>query len=169
MMEIFEKHKVGFVYLFECFDKNGKLKWREKIGNIIPDIGLDYLLEAALAGATRYSAWHIGISETAYAPLAGDDMATLLAAAPECKKYSGTTRKALTADSVASGLWSNAGTPAEFTFTSSASVKVGFISSSNVWVNPTGLLVSAVQFPSPRSVVTTDVLRVIAGIQLISA
>jgi len=55
MMEIFEKHKVGFVYLFECFDKNGKLKWREKIGNIIPDVGLDYLLEAALAGATRYA------------------------------------------------------------------------------------------------------------------
>jgi hypothetical protein len=38
-------------YLFECFDADGALKWREVIDNVVCTVGKNLMLDAALAGA----------------------------------------------------------------------------------------------------------------------
>lgn len=167
MDNLFNRYKVGFVYNFEYIGRDGQVKWRERLENLIPTAGLNYIVSAAMAGGAQYSTWYLGLSATSYAPVAGETMTTLMANVTEFTNYSGTARLAMVPDAVASGLYSNVGTPTEFTFTSTGTIRLGFLSSGSVWSNTSGLLISAVQFSSPRVIETVgDKLRVIAGIEL---
>ena len=162
--------KVGFVYNFEYVDRFGRVKWSERLTNLIPNAGLTYIVNAAMAGGSQYDTWYIGLSGTSYTPVAGETMATLLTNAPEFTNYSNAARVTLVPDVVSDGLYVNAGTPAEFTFTGTGSIALGFLSSNSVKLSTGGLLISAVQFPSPRVIEEVgDKLRVIAGIELTAA
>ena len=163
-----EKYKIGFVYHLTGL-RDGKVIWEETIKNIIPSVGIDYLLTSSMAGGSQYTSWYIGLSETAYSPVSADTMASLLTNAPECTNYSGGARVTLTADAVSGGLFSNAGTPAVFDFTVDSTIKLVFITSDSVQLSTTGLLVSAVALPSPKTLGVGESSRVIAGLQLTSS
>jgi len=67
-------------YVFECFDKNGKLKWKDTIDNVVTTLGKNTALDAFLAGSA-YSATgpFMGlISSIGYTgvPVATDTMAS---------------------------------------------------------------------------------------------
>ena len=165
-MKFIERRKIGFQYLLRCFDETGRCKWVQVLENLIPIPGLNYLISSGLDGGAQYSTWYIGMSETAYAPLAADTMVSLLLAAPECKSYDEGARVAVVPDAVASGLYSNTASPAVFTFNATATVRVVFIASNSVWDSTTGLLLSATQIAVPKAVEDTDILHVTAGLQL---
>jgi len=166
---IIEPYKIGFVYLLQAYDRYGRLKWQEKLYNLIPTAGLNYIVSAAMAGGSQYSTWYIGLSETAYAPVAGETMTTIMTNAPECTAYSGGARKTLTPGAVAAGLYSNTASPAAFVFTSGATIRVGFVSTVATHSSTSGLLISAVQASSPKVMATGETLNVTAGIQLTAA
>lgn len=166
---IIQPYKIGFEYLFQAFDREGRLKWEERLRNLIPTAGLNYIVSAAMAGGAQFSTWYLGLSETAYAPVAGETMTTIMTNAPECTTYAGGARKTLTPGAVAAGLYSNTASPAEFVFSGAATIRVGFMSTVATHASTTGLLISAVQFPSPKVMATGETLKVTAGVQLTAA
>jgi hypothetical protein len=167
-MDLIHKAHVGFVYVYECFDTNGKLKWRDREENIIPNVGRDYMLTAALLAGSQLPNWYIGLYENTRTPLVGDTMTTLMADCGEVTTYTsaGSLRLALVPDALSSGVFSNLSTPAEFVFTAAKTIKGGFISSSAAWGATSGTLLSAVANSSPKSVGIGETLRVTAGLSL---
>jgi hypothetical protein len=69
---------------------------------------------------------------------------------------------------LASGLWSNAASPAEFTMNAPKTIYGGFITSGSVKAGTTGVLLSAVKAGTSKPVIAGDVLKVTAGITLSS-
>ena len=159
---------LGFVYVYECFDRDRKLKWATREENVIPDVGRDYILNAALNGGTQFSAWYIGLYEADRTPLVGDTMTTLLADCQEIVTYTsaGSLRLALTPDALSGGVWSNLGGKAEFTFTAGKTVRGGFVTAAAAQGGTTGPLLSAVKNTSPKVVESGEILRVTAGLSL---
>jgi hypothetical protein len=158
----------GFVYTIECIDKQGNVKWTEVVENIVPTAAQDHIISAALLSGVRYANWYVGIFGNDYTPLAADTMSSFITSAGEIITYDETTRPAFTPDAVAAGLLSNFDAPAEFTFNDDDDVYGGFICSSSVKSSGSGMLLSAAQFTSPRSVLDGEGLRVRAGVQLAS-
>ena len=166
-MDLIHKTHIGFVYVYECFDADGRLKWRDLEENIIPDVGRDYLLNAGLLSGAQLPNWYIGLDENTRTPLAGDTMTSLLADCGEVTTYtsSGSLRLALTG-SLSAGVFSNIASPAEFVFTAAKTIKGGFIASSAAQGATSGTLLSAVANSSPKPVGIGETLRVTAGLSL---
>ena len=163
--------QIGFVYYLEHIGRDGKIISRERIENIIPDVGRDYMMTASLLSGSQYATWYLGLYTAARTPLVTDTLATLLADAVEEETYDVTAgaRPTLVNDPLSGGLFSNAGTPNEFDFnTSGATVRGGFITSGLTRGSTAGLLLSAVLFPTPKVVAIGETLRVTAGIQLVN-
>lgn len=159
---------LGLVYHFQCFDKDGRLKWESREENLIPDVGRDYFLNAALNGGTQYSTWYIGLYEADRTPEALDTLATLIADCQEITTYTTTAsqRLELVDDALSSGVWSNFSNVAEFEFTADKTVRGGFICSNVSQGGTTGVLLSAVKASSPKTIETDEILRVTAGLSL---
>lgn len=162
--------KLGFVYVFECIGRDGRLKWRERQENLIPDVGRDYLLNAGLLGGSQLSSWFIGLYANARTNAVTDTMTTLMADAGEITDYTtaGSNRLALTPDALSNGVFSNLGNPAEFEATADFTVRGGFITSNATQGSTAGTLLSLVANASPKPVETGEILRVTAGLSLLS-
>lgn len=66
------------VYVAECYDKDGNLKWRDEIKNVVCNEGKNFALDQILGG-TAFVACYMGlISSVSYssAPVVGDTMAS---------------------------------------------------------------------------------------------
>jgi len=169
---MYSKAQIGFKYHFEAFSKDGELLWEDTALNLIPDQGRDYILNAAMLAGSQFSSWYIGLYSGNYTPQPGDTMATIVGAATEITTgYSEASRQLIVPDALDSGVYVNAGSKAEFTFVSAEPVIVrgGFISSSGVKGGTSGILLSAVLSSSPKSVEAGEILRITAGLSLVSA
>ena len=160
--------KVHFRYKFEHI-RNGVVIDTEVVDNIIPAEGIAYILNSAVNGGSQFTNWYVGLFEANYTPLTGDTMATFPASATETTAYDETARVVFVDDALSSGLWSNAGSPAEFTINASKTIYGGFITSGSVKGGTTGVLLSAVKAGTSKAVVDNDVLKVTAGITLSSS
>ena len=52
------------MFVVECFDKNGNLKWREQVKNQIKDVGAKLLLDVGFHGTAAIATWYIGLAVT---------------------------------------------------------------------------------------------------------
>lgn len=159
--------RAGFLWTLESI-RNGKLT-REQVWNLVPTEGLNYILTAALKNGVPYPNFYVGLYEGAYTPAPGVTAATLPTAATELTAYAEATRQALVLGDVAGGEVSNALSKAEFTGTTNGKLAHGgFISSAPTKGATTGVLVSAVQFPSPKPLDQGSLLRVTAAFKIVS-
>lgn len=162
-----ENTQGGFIYTLECVGVDGKTKWKEEFHNLLPNVGRDYIMGAAMNGTSQFTSWYIGLYENARNPVAADTMTTLLADAGETTDY-GATRLTLTPGALSGGVWSNSGSPAEATFTASATIRGGFITSGSAVGSTTGLLLSAGLLSTAKTVAAGEILKVTAGWSLTS-
>ena len=153
----------GGVFHFQCFDKDGNLKWEEKTHNLVVNEGLQDMNNKYFKGVTYSAAWYIGLVNNSPAPsyAAGDTLATH-AGWVETTDYSG-NRKAATFGTPTladPSVISNSGSPAQFSMTGTVAVDGAFLAS--VATGTSGILfsVSAFQAPGDRSVVSGDTLNV---------
>lgn len=161
--------KVHFMYKFEHI-RDGAVIDTEVVRNVIPAEGITYILNAAVNGGSQFSTWYVGLFEGNYTPLTGDTMATFPASATETTTAYNEAARVLHVDgALASGLWSNTASPADFTFNATKTIYGGFISSGSVKGGTTGVLLSAVKAATSKAVVSGDILRVTAGITLSSS
>ena len=162
-----EKHKIGFVYTVEHYRKDGTLKSIERVHNIIPTVGIDYILNAAIAGGAQFSTWYLGLFQAAYTPLMTDTMTTILASCDEVIPTAG-TRATVAFPAVDAGIITTLDDPNIWEFTEATTVSGALLTSNPTAGNTTGLLLSAVRFSSPKVMADGEYLRVPVGITLAS-
>jgi len=162
-----EQAKIGFVYQLELI-KDGVVvdAWQDT--NVIPLEGIHHMFNGLMLGGAQVTQWYIGLYENNYTPSSSDEMATFPTLAGETTVYENASRHAFAAATPTGGVISNAGTPAEVAFTATRTIRGGFIASAALKGSTAGVLLSAVRFSSPRQVDAGSILRVTAGLQLIS-
>lgn len=160
--------KAGFVYDIERI-VDGRVVDKFRAHNLVPIEGLNYLLSTAFKSGVAYSNFYIGLFEGNYTPIPDDKMATFPAAATELVAYQAGTRPALTLGDIDVGTVDNSLAKAEFVGTTNGKMAHGgFISTSPVKGASTGILLSAVRFPSPQPLNNAGILRVTAGFSIVS-
>lgn len=164
-----EALKAGFTYTIDLY-RDGEFVDRTVEHNIVPNQMLNHILSAMFKAEAVSPAYYVGLYEGAYAPVAGDTMATFPGAATELTAYAEANRQAVTFGAVASGNVDNVAAKATFTGNTAGKQALGgFVSTSPNKGGTGGLLCSAVQFSSPRSLAVGEELRVTVAFQIASA
>lgn len=161
-----ELSKIGFVYDFQLIDINGNVKDSWSVHNLVPTVGMNYILSTAFAGGAAASAWYIGLFSDNYTPLVTDTSATAAYSTNEYTGYTNATRGALTAGAITTGTWSNTAAPFDFTFNTTGTIYGAFLSSTSTKTGATGTLASAARFSASKTAGSGEILRVTAGITL---
>lgn len=157
-----EKMKAGGVFHFQCFDKDGNLKWEDKAYNLVVNEGLQDMNTKYFKGSSYTAAWYLGLVNNSPAPsyVAGDTLASH--GWTETTDYSG-NRKSVTfgtASTADPSVISNSASPAQFSMNNTVTVAGAFLC--NAATGSSGVLFSASTFQSPgaRSVVNGDTINV---------
>lgn len=154
------KKHIGFEYELETV-LDGKVVHTQKVHNLVPIEGMNYLLSTGLKAGTAFPAFYFGLYEGAYDPDEGDTAATLPGAATELTAYAETTRVPLVLGAVAGGAVDNLASPAVFTGNTASKQAAGaFITSAPAKGATTGVLLSVARFPSLQPLGVGAVLRV---------
>jgi hypothetical protein len=131
--------RLGGVFTVECYDRRGRLKWRDVFHNKVPNVGLDHILATEFTSGAQITAWYIGLTTASPTPAAGDTMASH-AGWTEYTSYSQTNRQAYTGVESAQAV-TNSASPATFTVNAGSTTCGGaFIVSNNTISGSTGTL-----------------------------
>lgn len=154
--------KLGFTYEVECYDRDGKLRWRDVARNIIPTVGLNDILNCYYGAGSQTTTWYLGMVDnagfTAFA--AGDTMSS----------HSGWTENTNTSlsarptwtPSAASGASISNGTAVTISMNpaTTCTIKGFFLTSNNTLGGTSGILSSEAALGSPQLCNSGDTLKV---------
>lgn len=158
------------LYRFECFDRDGKLKWVEEVPNLVVTAGLNDILDKYFKGSSYSAAHFVGLVDNAgfSAYAAGDTMGSHAGWA-ESTAYSNANRPTLTLGTVSSGSVDNAASKAQFTINATATIRGAFVTTNNTKGGTTGTLYGEADFAASRSVINGDTLNVTVTLTAASA
>lgn len=156
----------GGVFHFQCFDKDGNLKWSDTAKNMVVTTGLQDMNQKYFKGSGYVAAWYIGLVNASPSPTynTSDTMASHAGWA-ETTAYSGANRATATfgtATTASPSVIDNSGSPAQFSMTGTVTVAGAFLTTTQDKTTNSGLLFSVASFEAPgdRSVVSGDTLNV---------
>lgn len=164
--EFNENARGGGTFHFQCFDKDGNLKWEDAAKNLVVNVGLQDMNATYFTGAAYTAAWYIGLingpnSGNTYA--AGDTLASH-AGWTENTNYSGTDRISAvfgTATTADPSVINNSNSVAVFSITGTATIAGAFLTVTEDRATNTGLLFSESAFTGgDRAVINGDTLNV---------
>lgn len=146
-----------------CRDKHGRVKWRDRIENLVTNGGEDYMLDVGLSGAAATTAWFIGLTDGAPTVAETDTLATH-AGWVEVTAYTGTNRLAWTDGGVTGQSVDNVGNEAVFTINADSTVVGGaLLCATQVRATTTGLMYAVGAFAGgDRNVDNLDTLTITA-------
>lgn len=157
----------GGVFHFECYDKDGKLKWKDAAKNLVVNVGLQDMNTKYFSGSAYTAAWYLGLitGPGAGTTIVAADTMSSHAGWTENTSYSQATRPACsfgTASTADPSVISNSASVAVFSINGTATIAGAFLTSNNTKGGTTGTLFSASDFQSPgdRAVVSGDTLNV---------
>lgn len=160
--EVKEEMFLTGYFTFECYDKDGRLKWKETMKNQVTTVGANFMLDTTFTGSGYTAAWYMGLvtgpgSGTTYS--AGDTMASHAGWA-EDTTYSNATRPAVTFASASSASISTSAASV-FNINGTATIAGGFVVNNDTKGGSSGTLYSAKDFTGgDRNVVNGDTLNV---------
>lgn len=150
------------VFHIRCLDGEGVEKWRTVAHNMPTTQGLDYMLNAGFHNATVVATWRILLMNGASpANVAGDTYASH-AGWTEFTSYNEAARPDWN-EGASSGGTISSSTTSDFTINSSGTVGGIATVSVNTKGDTTtagGVLWATARFPTPQSVVSSDVLKI---------
>lgn len=156
----------GGVFHFECYDKDGNLKWKDTAKNLVTNQGLQDMNTKYFKGSGYTAAWYLGLVNASPSPsyAAGDTMASH-SGWTETTAYSGSNRATVnfgTATTADPSVIDNDASQASFNITGTVTVAGAFLTATQDNSTNTGVLFSVAGFESPgdRAVVDGDVLNV---------
>ena len=148
--------KAKGVYHAQHFRK-GELIDEWEFENVITNQGLIQALNVMFAGVSPITSWYIGVFQNNYSPVATDTASSIVGNAGEFTGYSGGARPTFTAaQATSTPTVTNSAAKATFNFTGSATLTGAFLISSATPGSNSGVLYSAAQFGSSKSVANTD-------------
>ena len=134
--------KFKAVWIFECYDKNGDLKWVDGFQNLVVTEGLNHILDVEFNGTTQDTTWFLGL-KNAGTVAAGDTLASH-AGWTENTNYTGDRQPLVTIAAVA-GAITNSASKASFSITvDTQTIAGGFLTTVNT--GTLGVLFSAKDF-----------------------
>jgi hypothetical protein len=156
----------GGVFHFECYDRDGNLKWSDTAKNIVVNTGLQDMNDKYFRGSAYTAAWYIGlVSDSGFTGYAAADTLASHAGWTETTAYSGANRATATfgvPTTADPSVVDNTSSQATFVMSGTVVVKGAFLSNVQDKTSNSGLLFSAANFETPgdRSVVSGDTLNV---------
>lgn len=151
------------MFVVECYDKDGNLKWTERCKNQIKDVGAKLLLDVAFHGTAAIATWYIGLAVTVSSLQVAADTMGSHTGWTESTAYAEATRVAWNegAASGSSGVILNtSSSTSDFTMNATATIDGIFISSDSTKGGTTGTLWCTAPFTTQQSLVSSDVLKV---------
>lgn len=158
------------VYVVECLDADGRLKWREEFHNLVTRVGAGNLLDVGFGASTQITTWYLGlIGNTSYTTgPAKTDTAASHGGWTEATGYSQSNRPTLAWSASSTGsdnVDKAASAAASFSINATDTIKGAFLISNNTKGGTTGTLYSAGTF-TDRAVVNGDTLNVTPTMRL---
>lgn len=138
--------------------RDGKIIDEFEDHNLVVNEGLNHILNVEFFGTTQVTAWYLGIFEGNYTPVASVTAATIASASTESTAYTSATRPAYAAAVSSSQTTTNSANRASFVFNATKTIYGAFLVSSSAKSGTSGVLFSAAQFASSKSVVSGDEL-----------
>jgi len=129
-----------------CKDKRGRLKWVDRVENLVVDEGCDEILDKFWKGSGYTAAHYVGLTDGTPTVAAGDTMSSHAGWA-EVTAYDEAARQTFTPGAVSSKSVDNSGSPAVFTCSTNGTTVGGlFISTNSTKGGSSGVLIAAVAF-----------------------
>lgn len=146
-----------------CKDKSGKIKWTDKIENLVTNAGLDHALDAVLSAGTQITTWYVGLTDGTPTVAAGDTMSSHAGWA-EVTAYTESVRQTWTDGGVSSQSVDNSASTADFSINSNSTTVGGaFLTSNSTKSGTTGTLFAVGAFSAgDKSLDSGDTLSVTA-------
>ena len=146
-----------------CRDKNGKVKWRDTIENLVTNAGESYILDAGLSGGAVITSWYVGLTDGT-PTVAEGDVAGSHAGWVEVTVYDEATREAFVDGGESGQSLDNSASVAGFAInTNSTTVGGAFLVSLSTKGGSTGTLYSVGAFSGgDKAVDSGDTLEVTA-------
>lgn len=160
------KH-LGWVYTVEHI-RGGRVLSVERVHNLTPTQGLNYLLSVGANAGAQVATWYCGLFEGNYTPVLADTMAAFPAAATESIAYAEATRPEWVEAAPAAGVVTNGASKAVFTVNAAKTFYGGFLSSSAIKGGTAGTLLSAAKFAAPKAMDSGEILRVTGTLTTVS-
>jgi len=159
----------GFRFQIEHV-RRGRLIDRFEVANMMPEQGRNHVLGVLLKGAAQTLTWYIAPYSGNYTPQDTDTAATFPGQAGEFTGYSESTRVAFVPGTVSGGAVDNSGSVATITSNqvSQQTVRGASLVSASTKGSTSGIILSAIRFPSPKLLDNGDLLKFIAGFQLLN-
>lgn len=160
------KKKIKVHYTFDCYDKEGNIKWHEEMDNLVVDVGMNKMLDMTFFSGTASPAWYLFLKHTGTVA-AADTMASH-AGWTEATPYSNANRPTWTPNGAASGKsTSNSSAKAVFNFNATdADIAGAGMTDNNTKGGSTGTLYGAADFGAARGVASGDTLTLQVDISL---
>lgn len=136
-------HLQGF-YELECYDKDGNLKWKDTIKNLVTTVGKNDALDKYLSGSAYTATWYLGlIGATSYTTGAavGDTMASH-SGWVEDQNYSQTSRPTASFNSASAGAKTTSAALV-YSINATTTIKGSFLANNATKGGTTGILFSA--------------------------
>ena len=156
----------GGVFHFQCFDKEGNLKWEDSCHNLVVNVGLQDMNNKYFKGSGYSAAWYIGLVDASgFTAYDATDTLASHGGWNETTAYSGANRATATFGTPTNAdpsVINNSASQAQFSITGTVTVKGAFLCATQDKTTNTGILFSVSSFQSPgdRSVVSGDTLNV---------
>jgi len=152
--------QLGDLFEVECYDKDGNLKWRDTIKNLVVNEGLDDALDKYFKGSSYSAAHYCGLTDGTPSFAAGDTMSSH-AGWTEVTGYSESVRQTVTWGSVSGQSVDNSASKASFSINASVTVGGAFISTDSTKGGSTGTLYGGGAFTGgDKSLTSGDTLNV---------
>lgn len=142
----------GFIYDIQLVDANGAIvdTWQQK--NLIPQAGIDFLMLSPFGLQSQIATFYCGLWQANYVPTASTTAADIPVNMGEFVGYSEAQRPVWTPVYDGVGTLDNIASRASFTFTADQLIRGALLVSSPTKGSNSGLLLSALRFPTARQV-----------------
>lgn len=149
-------------WIVECYDVDGRLKWRDEYANLVVTAGLNKILDACFKTGLTSPIWYVGLVDAAGTQsYAAADTMSSHAGWAENVSYAAAVRATFTPGTVAAGSVDNATVKASFTMNASGTLAGCFMTDSNVKSGTSGILYGEGNFSGgDRTFVSLDTVNV---------
>lgn len=159
----------GFQWTLEVINEDGSTAEKETEWNLIPASGLGFLIRSPFGDVPPIPNFYLGLFRGNYIPTPSTTSADIPSNMVEFVDYSEITRPEWVKALVGTATFDNLASKAEFTVTQDRTIYGAFLVSDGVKGGNSGLLLSCVRFPTPKTVTAGQTVKLSGGLTYASA